>query len=201
MPYAWQSETCIGEWHYNRALYDKSGEYGGYLPPRDVIHWMIDAVSKNGTFILNIPGKPDGTIDSKEIAVLDRITDWMQVNGDAIYSTRPWKVFGEGPNMVKAGSFQGGSVSKLGPKDIRFTRNKANTVVYAIILGWPSEAIVVQSLGTAAATNPGKIANVQLLGTQEKVGWKQDAPGLRVELPANYHPKTDYGAALQVTLS
>ena len=65
MPYAWQSETCIGDWHYNRALYDKPGEYGGYLHPRDVIHWIIDAVSKNGTFILNIPGKPDGTIDAK----------------------------------------------------------------------------------------------------------------------------------------
>ncbi|HEX4230392.1 MAG TPA: alpha-L-fucosidase [Bryobacteraceae bacterium] len=201
MPYAWQSETCIGDWHYNRALYEKPGEYGGYLPPRDVIHWMIDAVSKNGTFILNIPGRPDGTIDSKEIAVLDRITDWMQVNGDAIYSTRPWKVFGEGPDMVKAGSFQGRSVSKLGPKDIRFTTNKANTVVYAIVLGWPSETTVVQSLAAGANTKPGKIANVELLGMPEKIGWKQDGSGLRVDLPKNYHPKTDYAAALKVTLS
>ena len=79
MKYPWQSETCIGEWHYARRLYEKPGEYGGYLPPRDVIHWMIDTVSKNGTFILNIPGKPDGTIDSKEIAVLDGITSWMQI--------------------------------------------------------------------------------------------------------------------------
>ena len=77
MPCAWQSETCLGDWHYDRALFDKPGEYGGYLQPRDVIHWLIDTVSKNGTFILNVPGKPDGTIDSKEIAVLDRITDWM----------------------------------------------------------------------------------------------------------------------------
>ena len=76
----------------------RPGEYGGYLPPRDVIHWMIDTVSKNGTFILNVPGKPDGTIDSKEIAVLDGITAWMQVNGEAIYETRPWKVYGEGPS-------------------------------------------------------------------------------------------------------
>ena len=60
MPHVWQSETCIGEWHYNRALFEKPGEFGGYLPPRDAIHWMIDAVSKNATFILNIPGRPDG---------------------------------------------------------------------------------------------------------------------------------------------
>ena len=131
------------------ALFDKPGEFGGYLPPRDVIHWLIDTVSKNGTMVLNIPGRPDGTIDSKEIAVLDKITDWMQVNGEALYATRPWKIYGEGPNVVKSGSFQGTSISKLGAKDIRFTRNKANTVIYAIALGWPVGEFVIQSLGTS----------------------------------------------------
>ena len=198
--YPWQSETCIGEWHYNRELYEKPGDFGGYLPPRDAIHWMIDTVSKNGTFILNIPGKPDGTIDSKEIAVLDGITAWMQVNGEAIYETRPWKVYGEGPNSVKAGSFQGNSISKLGEKDIRFTRNKANNVVYAIVLGWPAEPIVVQSLGLSASTQPGKIAQVELIGTGERLNWKQTGEGLRVELPRQYRPAVDYAAALKVTV-
>lgn len=201
MPYAWQSETCIGEWHYNRSLFDKPGQYGGYMPPQDIIHWMIDAVSKNGTFILNVPGKPDGTIDSKEIAFLDQLTDWMQVNGEAIYATRPWKVFGEGPDMVKSGAFQGGSVSKLGPKDIRFTRNKAGNVVYALVLGWPKDPFIVQSLGTAASTKPGKIEHLELLGTQEKVEWKQEAAGLRVALPVHYRPRADYAAALKISLS
>lgn len=198
--YPWQSETCIGDWHYNRELYEKPGDFGGYLPPRDAIHWMIDTVSKNGTFILNIPGKPDGTIDSKEIAVLDGITAWMQVNGEAIYETRPWKVCGEGPNSVKAGAFQGNSVSKLGEKDIRFTRNKANNVVYAIVLGWPAEPIVVQSLGLSASTQPGRIARVELIGTGERLNWKQTGEGLRVELPRQYRPAVDYAAALKVTV-
>ena len=201
MAYPWQSETCIGEWHYNRALFDKPGKYGGYLQPRDVIHWMIDTVSKNGTFILNIPGKPDGTIDSKEIAVLDGITDWMQGNGEAIYATRPWKIYGEGPDMVKSGSFQGNSISKLNAKDIRFTRNKANTAIYAIALGWPAGEFVIQSLGTASATQPGKIKHVQLLGTSEQVKWKQTAEGLRVELPRGYQPAADFAAALKVSLA
>jgi alpha-L-fucosidase len=201
MKYAWQSETCIGDWHYNRALYDEPGEYGGYLPPRDVIHWMIDAVSKNGTFILDIPGKPDGTIDSKEIAVLDGVTSWMQVNGEAIYETRPWKIYGEGPNSVKSGAFQGNSISNLGPTDIRFTRNKANNVVYALVLGWPQEAIVVPSLGSSAVTQPGKVARVELIGTGATVNWKQKADGLRVELPNQYQPKVDYAAALKVILA
>jgi alpha-L-fucosidase len=201
LPYPWQSETCIGQWHYLRALYDKPGKYGGYLPPIDVIHWMVDTVSKNGTFILNIPGKPDGTIDSKESAVLDGITDWMTVNGEAIYATRPWKVYGEGPNTVKAGSFAGGSVSKLGAKDIRFTRNKAGNVVYAIALGWPQGEFVIESLGTSASTKPGKVEHVQLIGTDARVHWKQLPGGLRVELPTQYHPEVDYAASLKVTLA
>ncbi len=201
MPYTWQSETCIGDWHYKRSLFDQPGEYGGYLPPRDVIHWLIDTVSKNGTFILNIPGKPDGTIDSKEIAVLDQITLWMKVNGEAIYATRPWKVYGEGPDMVKSGAMEGTSVSKLGPKDIRFTRNKANTVIYAMVLGWPTDPFVVKSLGTSSANQPGKIENVQVLGTDEKLVWRQTAGGLRVELPKRYRPTTDYAAALKISLA
>ncbi|HUX09465.1 MAG TPA: alpha-L-fucosidase, partial [Terriglobia bacterium] len=76
LPYPWQSETCIGQWHYQRALFDQPGEYGGYMDPRVVIHWLADTVSKNGTFLLNIPGKPDGTIDSKERLILERIGDW-----------------------------------------------------------------------------------------------------------------------------
>jgi alpha-L-fucosidase len=198
---AWQSETCIGEWHYARSLYDQPGEYGGYLPPRDVIHWLVDTVSKNGTFILNIPGKPDGTIDSKEIAVLDGITAWMEVYGEAIYETRPWKIYGEGPNLVKAGSFQGNSVSKLGPKDIRFTRNKANNAVYAIVLGWPTESITIQAFGSASATNPGRIAGMEFVGSDERVHWKQQPDGLRVEIPKHYHPRVDYAAAIKVTLA
>jgi alpha-L-fucosidase len=201
MPYPWQSETCIGDWHYNRALYERPGEYGGYLPPRDIIHWLIDTVSKNGTFILNVPGRPDGTIDEKEIAVLDGVTSWMQVNGEAIYETRPWKICGEGPNSVKAGNFGGHSVSKLGPKDIRFTRNKANNVIYALVLGWPTELIVVQSLGFSAATHPSKVADVKLLGTGDRLSWGQDANGLRVELPKGHRPYLDYAAALKVTLA
>jgi len=201
MPHAWQSETCIGNWHYDRALFNRPGQYGGYLPPRDVIHWLIDTVSKNGTFILNIPGKPDGTIDSKEIAVLDGIAAWMQTNGEAIYDTRPWKTFGEGPHAINAGSFQGNSISALGAEDVRFTRNKAGTVIYAFFLGWPKAPAIVKALGASAPTNPGKIGNVQLIGTDQRVKWQQRAEGLRVELPDSYRPAVDYAAALKIALA
>jgi alpha-L-fucosidase len=178
MQYAWQSETCIGDWHYNRALYDKPGEFGGYLPPRDVIHWLIDTVSKNGTFILNVPGKPDGTIDSKEIAVVDRITDWMGVNGEAIYATRPWNVYGEGPNAIKAGSFQGNSVSQLGEKDIRFTRSKDGKDRLRHCAGvacWRS--LLLQSLGTGRM---GRWSGWSCWGLVRRCGGGRLSDGLRV---------------------
>lgn len=201
MKYPWQSETCIGAWHYLRYLYEKSGEFGGYLPPRDVVHWLIDTVSKNGTFILDVPGRPDGTIDSKEIAVLEGVTSWMEVNGEAIYETRPWKVSGEGPNLVKAGSFQGASVSHLDERDVRFTRNKANNTIYALVLGWPAEPILIRSLGLSTATSPGKVARVELLGTGARVDWKQQPDALRVSLPKSYRPAVDFAVALKVILS
>ncbi|MGH8179380.1 MAG: alpha-L-fucosidase [Steroidobacteraceae bacterium] len=197
LEHPWQSETCIGYWHYLRALYEEPGPFGGYMHPGEVIHWLIDTVSKNGTFILNIPGRPDGTIDSKERLILERIGAWMAVNGEAIYATRPWKVYGEGPNAIREGSFQGKSVQQLSAKDIRFTRNKAATVVYAIALGWPEEPMLIRSLGTAAATRPGTVSGVELLGTDARPKWRQTAEGLEVDLP-KITAAADYAAALRV---
>jgi len=196
MPYPWQSETCIGGWHYDRSLFEQPGEYGGYMHPRDVIHWLIDTVSKNGNFILNIPGRPDGTIDTKEIAVLDQITAWIEVNGEAIYETRPWKVSGEGPNLRDVRSHQPGNPMNFGVDDIRFTRNKSNTVVYALALGWPTKAIAISSLGTSAAAR--KVEHVQLLGTEEMLSWKQTADCLLLEPPKTYRPNTDFATVFRI---
>jgi alpha-L-fucosidase len=200
LPNPWQSETCIGEWHYQEKLFEKPGEYGGYLHPADAIHWMADTVSKNGTFILNIPGRPDGTIDSKEQRIVEEIGSWMKINGEAIYATRPWKVYGEGPTAIKQGSFQGDSIKSMTSKDIRYTRNKAGTVVYAIALGWPEAEMRLTSLGTGAATKPGKVAHVELLGSGARLVWTQDASALHVRLPRG-RPEVDYAAALKIHMT
>ena len=197
LPYPWQSETCIGEWHYQRKLFEQDGEFGGYMHPRDVIHWMVDTVSKNGIFILNIPGKPDGTIDSTERLILENIGAWMAANGEAIYATRPWTVFGEGPNTIKAGSFQGQSVQSLNSKDVRYTRNKAGTIVYAIALGWPDGEMVLNALGADAPTKPGRIEHVELLGTRKPPKWRQTGSALHITLPDD-RPDTDYAVALKI---
>jgi alpha-L-fucosidase len=202
MQYPWQAEYCIGNcWHYDRRNYDHPGELGSYQNPSDLIHLLIDIISKNGTMVLNVPGRPDGTIDSKEVAVLDALTAWLQVNGEAIYDTRPWKIYGEGPGKVDTREFKGDSIRNLGVNDIRFTRNKANDVVYALVLGWPTGEFVVKALGAGSSARPGKIKDVRLLGTDEKVRWKQGAEALRVELPPVFHPKQDYAATLKVLLT
>jgi alpha-L-fucosidase len=103
--------------------------------------------------------------------------------------------------MIKPGKFQGESVSALGGKDIRFTRNNAGNVVYAIVLGWSADEIVIQSLGLNDKTQPGKVRNVQLLGTGEGLQWKQTPDALRLKLPRQYRPTTDYAAALKVSFA
>ncbi len=204
LKYPWQSETCIGDWHYQRALFDQPGEYGGYLHPGDAIHWMIDAVSKNGNFVLNIPGKPDGTIDRKEKLILSELAQWFKLNGDAIYSTRPWVVYGEGPTVVKAGSFQGNSIAKLGVKDIRFTRNKASTVINALVLGVPNEPVQIKSLGLAAGAHatkhPLKVKQVKLYGYTKSIRWQQTATGLRIFPPRDI-PNHRYAVAFAISVA
>lgn len=197
LPHPWQSETCIGQWHYQRRLFTQPGEYGGYLKPREVIHWLVDVVSKNGTFILNIPGKPDGTIDAKERAILERLAAWFAVNGEAVYATRPWRVYGEGPHVIRAGSFQGGrSVRGMGADDIRYTRSKDGKVVYAFFLGWPAREFVAKALGKNGGD---AVASVELLGGTSSARWTQGEDALRVELPPN-RPANDEAVVLKVRL-
>lgn len=180
-PLPWQSETCIGDWHYNRAVYDRHG----YKNSSTVIRTLADVVSKNGTFLLNVPVRGDGTIDEQEVAIVQQVGKWMKVNGEAIYATRPWKVCGEGPAIdhapaINAQGFNEGKV-KLGADDIRFT-TKGN-VLYAIILGWPGKPVTIKSLGATAGLLDKPITDVTLLGSDAKLTWSQTPDGLVVEPP------------------
>ncbi len=109
---------------------------------------MVDIVSKNGALLLNIGPKPDGTIPEQEEKILLEIGDWLLVNGEGIYGTRPWKVYGEGPTKVVAGSFADTKRSEFTGRDIRFT-TKGNSL-YAIVLGRPEkDEVIIQSLSTS----------------------------------------------------
>jgi alpha-L-fucosidase len=189
-PFPWQSETCIGEWHYARSRYANHS----YMKPGEVIHWLADAVSKNGTFILNIPGRPDGTNDPDEIAILEAIGRWMDINGEAIYSTRPWKIYGEGPHAAKGGAFAGESTSALDGRDVRYTRSKYGGTVYAIVLGWP-EGDQIRLTGLAGE----RVGHVDVLGSAETLTWEAGDHALTVGRPA-VRP-SDYAVVFRVRLA
>lgn len=179
-PLPWQTDTCIGSWHYDRRLFDNKR----YKSAKTVIHTLADVVSKNGNLLLNIPVRGDGTIDSEERAVVEEVAAWMQINSEAIYSTRPWKVFGEGPAMesaapISAQGFNEGKGKPFEAEDIRFT-TKGKTL-YAVMLGWPvNKTALIKKL--AANDQVGKISQVSLLGN-DRLNFQQTSEGLKVQLP------------------
>jgi alpha-L-fucosidase len=175
---AWQTCTCIGDWHYKRSLYENNQ----YKSAKEVVHTLVDIVSKNGNLLLNIPVRGDGTIDDKEVSVLEGIAAWMDINKESIYDTRPWKVFGEGPsveqiNPMNGPGFNEGKI-KYSDKDIRF--NQKGNFVYATVMGVPMNKVSIKSLGNSKKV---KIKNVEILGSDEKLSWKQDSGYLVIEKP------------------
>jgi len=175
----WQTCTCIGDWHYDHwRYYNKS-----YKSPAQVIHMLVDVVSKNGCLLLNVPVKGDGTIDSEEIHIMGEIGAWMDVNKESIYYTRPWKVYGEGPIAEKANPIKAQGFNEGGPMsvaDIRFNQN--GKVLYVTVLGIPSGNTAIKSCGKSAGLLK-KISKVEMLGSAEKIVWSQNEDALTVSAP------------------
>ena len=183
----WQTDTCIGGWHYDRGIYEK----GCYKTPKTVIQMLADIVSKNGNLLLNIPVRGDGTIDEKEISVVEGIGNWMEVNGEAIFATRPWKVFGEGPATagakIQGQGFNEGKGKPFTAEDIRFTLSKDGKTIYAIVLSWPDREVRISSLSKKAGLLTESISGITLLGNSTSVKWEQLEDALVIQPPS---PKT-----------
>lgn len=185
IPRPWQSCSCIGGWHYKTDIYNK----GRYKSAETVIRLLADIVSKNGNLLLNIPLRADGTFDDKEAVVINGIGKWMNINKEAIFDTRPWTKFGEGPVAdadipLNDQGFNEGAYSNMDSKEIRFT-TKGN-LLYAILLAWPeNDNIEIKSL----SANDKKVKRVELLG-HGKVPFTQTASGLKVTMPENKDYRT-----------
>jgi alpha-L-fucosidase len=177
----WQTDTCIGDWHYSRATYTNNR----YKTALQVVQMLIDIVSKNGNLLLNIPLRGDGTYDEKEAVVLDGITAWMQVHGEAIYATRPWKVYGEGPSTtnIARGGFGGArDVRPYTAEDYRFVTK--GDVLHVFMMGWPQGGkAVIKSLAAKSDKYPGEIARVEMIGSKDPLSFTRDENGLSISLP------------------
>jgi alpha-L-fucosidase len=191
LPQPWETDTCIGSWHYDRAIFEKHK----YKSAESVIRMLADIVSKNGNLMLSVPLQRDGQPDSDEIKIVSEIGSWLKINGEAIYATRPWRIYGEGPSThaSEKGQFDGQrdvSQTPLTPDDIRFTQSKDGQTLYAIVLAIPTNgSVTVQSLGTDSSYWPGKIGSVRLVGG-DALSFNRDENGLHVTLPQGFDGKT-----------
>lgn len=181
-PRPWQTCMCIGSWHYSRALYEK----GGYKSAERIIKTFIDIVSKNGNLLLSIPVRGDGSIDEKERAFLTEFKSWLDINGEGIFGSRPWKIYGEGVvKTANTGSFKENEKlqESLSEKDIRFTQK--NGTVYTFVLGFPTtETVIVNALGRKSPQMEGRrIKRVRMLECNDKVVWRQTADALYITMP------------------
>ncbi len=152
-----------------------------------MLHSLIDRVSKNGNMLLNIAPMADGTIPQAQKDILLGIGDYLRRFGESVYSTRAWTTYGEGPTHMGGGAFTAPQVGTA--QDIRFTRNKNNTVLYATVLGWPGSTLTISTLNSARI-NVSSLASAKLLnstaGTYTDLPTPtQDSTGLHVTLPSS----------------
>ena len=176
----WLTDDAISKtsWCYTEGI--------GYYSPKQVLHGFLDRISKNGNLLLNISPKADGSIPQEQKDILLEMGDWLKKYGEAVYGTRAWTIYGEGPTKMGSGHGVFTEPAEGGPMDIRFTRSKDNMTLYCIVLGWPDENLLVTSL--PAVTNAEKeIEKVELLSPSgvynTKLVFTQDLAGLNVEMP------------------
>jgi alpha-L-fucosidase len=184
----WQTDTSLsnGSWGYI--------EHDTYKSPEVVIQQLADVVSKNGNLLMNVGPRPDGTIPEGAANTLLAVGAWLKINGEAIYGTRPWRQYGEGPTKFEAGSFHDTDSKPYTAEDYRFTTKDG--ALYAIELGWPTGGeAVVHALASRVGT--GGVASVELLGSTTPLAFQQKPDGLHIHVPAE--PLGKYAYAYRIT--
>jgi alpha-L-fucosidase len=172
----WQTDTSIGDWIYRTG--DK------YKTAPQIIQMLVDIVSKNGNLLLNILQTPEGELDAPQIVALEEIAVWIEANGEAIYGTRPWKIYGEGPSLLQLpkGPFDGiKDVRAYQQGDLRFTE-KGN-LLYVFCMETPTGDISIHSLGLKKETGR-KIKSARMLGSTEEIKWTQNEDAVIIQKPA-----------------
>lgn len=210
----WQNDTSIGPWFWDGRSREE------YRPINEIIDMFVDLVSKNGVLLLNIPLQPDGTLDEPSRAIIAKLSAWNTINGEAIFNTRPWLTYGEGPSIQQAERaahahesdtkvvegvvfetkdihIRDSKLDPLGPKDIRFTSSKDGKTIYAFIMDWPQEQDLLISSINRSSNVVGELESVTLLG-HGPVQWSCNTKGLSIKLPAT--APSDYASAFKIVL-
>ena len=175
--YPWQTDTSIGDWYY------RTGQK--YKTSTEVIQMLVDIVSKNGNLLINVVQTPEGDLEPDMLAILEEIGVWTKTNGEGIYGSRPWKMYGEkqsNSQVVKSASFNEERI-KYSASDIRFT-TKSDTL-YAFCLGKPETDVVIKSLAKSSKLADKAVASVSMVGSNEKLSWKQTFDALVIKKPSN----------------
>ena len=226
-PAPWQTDTCVGNWHYLRGV--------KYKTPKVVIDMLVDVVSRNGNLLLNFPLPNSGELDAEELKILEGITSWMAVNNEAIYGTRPWKMYGEGPTNPNPamggrgaegrgalppggaagtpGRGPGGqplTAAEQASRAARFGERSRpdltpqdvrfttkGSTLYAFVMGWPEKEAVIRPLGAKSTQGVGKIRKVDMLGIKGNLKWTQADDALRIEVPPQ--KPCDYAVTFKIT--
>ena len=174
-PSLWQTDTSVSN---NSWCYIQNHEY---KESSEILHTLIDIVSKNGTLLLNIGPKPDGTIPEPEKAILSDIGQWLSANGEAIYGSRPWAIYGEGPTETIEGEFAENKQERYTSEDIRFTTQ--GDTLYAIALGHPDDSkVTIKALAENSEYFPQQIARIMHLSSQQNLEWTRDEIGLHCQV-------------------
>ena len=175
--FPWQTDTSIGDWFYSNGQ--------KYKTATEILQMLVDIVSKNGNLLINIVQTPEGDLEPDILKTMNEIGTWIEANGEGIYGTRPWKIFGEKSErseQVKAGNFNEDKI-KYSNKDIRFTTKDKH--LYAYCLDTPEGDIYIRSLGKNSKLKTGVIRSVKMLGSEQNLIWQQDSNGLTIKKPAH----------------
>jgi alpha-L-fucosidase len=169
----WEQETSICGWFYE----------GNPPPPVDsLVRMFVEVICRNGIFLISFPQRADGTVPEDHMNCLRDMGKWVRLNEDGIFSTRPWRLLGEGPTTLPYDRYKHSKETYFKKDDIRFTRKK--DVIYAFLMNPTDDKVLIRSLGKKARLTDGVPQAVRLLGYEGKLNWSQEDDGLKVQLPA-----------------